>query len=173
MHQNPQQWMSTLIPIVIIAIVLSLRLRNMGRARKLNIYAMWIVPALYTLVVIGIFWSHPPHGLTWLYVALAFAIGLPLGWYRGKLMHIHVDPETNQLRQTASPAALLFIVVLIAARFGARYVAMRNGAQGADAIFAITDILMAFALGFLAMQRVEMGLRANALLAQARNGRAS
>ncbi len=37
---------------------------------------------------------------------------------------------------------------------------------------AATDILMAFALGFIAFQRIEVGLRARRLLADARATRA-
>jgi membrane protein CcdC involved in cytochrome C biogenesis len=167
MTHSPQQWMSTLIPILIVAIVLVLRLRRMNRASRLRLERLWILPALYALIVGFIFWSHPPHGLTWAYVLAAFLIGVPLGWYRGKLMRITIDPETHALSQKASPAALLFIVALVGLRFVARGWAMADGDGGPDAIFALTDILMAFALGFLATQRLEMGLRARGLLDQA------
>jgi len=168
MHQPPQNWLATLIPILVIALVLVLRLRRMNRSSRLHLERLWVLPGVYALLVGAIFWSHPPHGMTWLYVALGFLIGLPLGWYRGKLMRISVDPDTHELSQRASPAALLFIFALVAIRMVGRSLALSDGGDSPDAVFAVTDILLAFALGFLATQRLEMGLRARALLADAR-----
>jgi hypothetical protein len=172
MHEMPQNWIATLLPIAVITVVFALRWRSFNRARKLNADRLWMLPAFYALIVIAIFWSHPPHGRTWLYVALAFLIGLPLGWYRGKLMRINIDPDTHELSQQASPAAMLFIIALILIRQAGRSLAIAGSGEGPDAIFAVTDILLAFALGFLAMQRLEMGLRARTLLARIRGGRA-
>ena len=172
MTQDPQHWATTLIPILVIGIAMAFRLRRMSRGRRLRLERLWILPAFYALIVGAIFWTHPPHGITWLYVLVAFAIGLPLGWYRGKLMRISIDPETHELSQSASPAAILLILGLVALRYVGRSLALANGGDSPDAIFALTDILMAFALGFLAMQRVEMGLRARILLADARARRA-
>jgi len=171
MEHEPQNWVSTLIPVLVVALVMLLRLRRINRASRLRLERLWMLPAFYALAVGTIFWSHPPHGTTWFYVLAAFLIGLPLGWYRGNLMRISVDPETHALSQSASPAAILFILALVAVRFVGRSLALANGGSSPDAIFALTDILMAFALGFLAMQRLEMGLRARALLAQVREQR--
>lgn len=171
MPHSPHNWLATIIPILAIALVLALRLRRMNRASRLHLERLWILPGVYALMVGVIFWSHPPHGMTWLYVFIALLIGLPLGWYRGKLMRIDVDPDTHELSQRASPAAILFIFALVAIRLVARSLAMSNGGESPDAIFAVTDILLAFALGFLAAQRLEMGLRARALLEQARQDR--
>ncbi len=116
MPHTSQQWVGMLIPILVIGLVLALRIRKMGRASRLRAERLWILPAVYAAIVAAIFWSHPPHGMTWLYVALGFLIGLPLGWYRGKLMRIRVDPQTHELSQQASPAAMLGIGALVASR---------------------------------------------------------
>jgi hypothetical protein len=168
MQHTPQQWIGMLVPILVIGLVLVLRLRKMNKASPLRVERLWMLPAFYAAMVAIIFWSHPPHGMTWLYALLGLLIGLPVGWYRGKLMRINVDPQTHALSQQASPAAILFIVALIAVRYAGRSMALANGGDSPDAIFAVTDILLAFALGFLTMQRLEMGLRARALLAVAR-----
>ncbi len=169
MPHNPQQWFGMLIPILVIGLVLILRIRKMRRASPLRIERLWVLPACYAALVVFIFWSHPPHGMIWLYVALGFLIGVPLGWYRGRLMRITVDPQTHAISQQASPAAMLFIVALIALRYAGRSMAIANGGNSPDAVFAVTDTLLAFALGFLATQRLEMALRARSLLAAARN----
>ena len=90
--------------------------------------------------------------------------GGAFGWRRGALMRIQVDPETHALNQQASPAAMLFIVVLILVRKGLQFEA---GSLGFSVAF-LTDVLMVFALGLLTATRLEMFLRARRLLAEAR-----
>jgi hypothetical protein len=164
MNSQPNP-LSYLIPIVIIAIVMFFRFRSMGKARPLRLERLWIVPAVYLALAILLFWEMTPHGLGWLWAALAFAGGGAIGWYRGAAMKISVDPETHALNQTSSPLALLLILGLIAVRF-----AIRAGAGNQD-IALVTDCLVAFALGLLSMQRLEMFLRGSRLLGEARASR--
>jgi len=156
------------IPGTILAVVLFFRLRSVGKARRLRLERLWILPAFYAALVGFIFWSAPPHGLTWLWCLVALGVGAGLGWWRGKLMRVAVDPETHELSQTVSPAALIFIVALIAIRSGSRAMAVQMAGPGHAGLMAATDILMAFALGFIAFQRIEIFLRARRMLAEAR-----
>ena len=167
MPQGQQQWIGMVISFGVLAIVLALRMRRMSRASPLKVERLWILPAVYAAIVALLFWAHPPHGLTWLYAALALTIGLVIGWYRGKMMHITVDPETHQVSQQGSRAAMIFILVLVLARFAGRTMAAEIG-SGPDIAVAATDILLASGLGFVTAQRVEMGLRARSLIAKAR-----
>src|SRR3546814_7046143 len=64
--------------------------------------------------------QRPPQGSGWAVVAIGLVVGAALGWQRGRFMHIHVDPETHALNQRASPAGMLFLVVLIAVKMGAQ-----------------------------------------------------
>ncbi|WP_447763655.1 CcdC protein domain-containing protein [Sphingopyxis panaciterrae] len=169
---TPSTWVQYLVPGAVIAMVLFFRLRSVGKARKLRLERLWIMPTIYAALVGFVFWSAPPHGSVWLWCLLALGVGAALGWTRGKLMRIAVDPETHELSQTVSPAALLFIVALIAVRFASREMATQMAIPGHGGLMVITDILMAFALGFLAFQRIEVGLRARRLLAEARRNRA-
>ena len=164
----PSPLFQYLIPGAIILLVLALRLRSVGKARRLRIERLWILPAIYTLLVGFIFWSVPPHGLVWLWCLLALGVGAVLGWVRGKMMHIAVDPETHELSQTVSPAALIFLVILVVVRSASRSMATDMAGPGPAGLMATTDILMAFALGFLAFQRIEIAIRARRLLADAR-----
>ncbi|MEA3028678.1 MAG: hypothetical protein QOG13_3 [Sphingomonadales bacterium] len=160
--QGQQSPYSYLIPILVIGIVLIFRFRAMGKARRLRLERLWVVPALYLALTILLFWEMTPHGLGWLWAALAFAAGGAIGWYRGAAMKISVDPETHALNQTSSPLALLLILALVAVRF-----AIRAGAGNQD-IALVTDCLVAFALGLLSLQRLEMFLRGSRLLNEAR-----
>ncbi|WP_174273904.1 CcdC protein domain-containing protein [Sphingomonas bacterium] len=161
MHAQQSQTISYIITAVIVGIVLLLRLRGMRRARRLRLETLWIVPALLALVLAFSIFEYPPRdALGWVWLALAAAIGAGLGWRRGKLMRISVDPATGTLNQQVSPAALLFFVLLIVARQGLRYEAASLGLN----ILKITGIMMAFAAGLIAATRLEMFVRARRLL---------
>ena len=166
-------WISYGITAVVIAIVLALRWRRMSRVRPLKLEQLWIFPALYAALAVYMYWTHPPQGWAWAFCGFALVVGAALGWQRGKMMRITVDPDTHALNQSASPAAILFIIALIVARNGAR-MALGTG-TGDNALhlnaIAITDMLIAFGLGLFAVQRLEMFLRARALLDAARAGR--
>jgi hypothetical protein len=73
----------------------------------------------------------------------------------------------DALNTTSSPAAVLFIVAIVALRTGARAVIGDGHTLNLDA-FAITDMLIALALGLFTTQRIEMYLRAKRMLETAR-----
>lgn len=164
-HPVHQSWTSYAITIAIVVIVLALRMRRMGQMRPLKLGNLWIVPAIYLVVAALMFVQLPPTG--WVAVAsiVGLAVGAAVGWQRGKMMHIHVDPETHALNQKASPAAIFFLLALIVVRAGARSVI---GETGSVSPAMLTDPLIAFALGMFTLQRIEMFLRARRLLEEAR-----
>jgi len=149
-------------------VVVALRMRRMGQMRPLKLEGLWIVPVIYLAVTALMFWQLPPTG----WVAIASAIGLlmgaTVGWQRGRMMHIHVDPETHALNQKASPAAMVFLIALILVRTAARGIL---GHESNVSPAMLTDPLIAFALGMLTWTRVEMSLRAKRLLAEVRGRR--
>jgi hypothetical protein len=169
MQAQPNPLLQYLIPVLVIGLVLFLRFRSMGRARPLRLGMLWIVPAIYLALAIFLFAEMPPHGLGWLWAGLALAAGGAIGWYRGRSMRIHVDPETQRLNQVASPIALLFIVALIALRMAIRAGTAYEAGLGQVDVPLITDCLVAMALGLLSMTRLEMYLRGSRLLAEARD----
>src|SRR3546814_17167581 len=91
-----------------------------------------------------------------------------VGGQGGRFMHIHVDPEAHALNQRASPAGMLFLVVLIAGRMGAQ---TAGGAVHMN-VGLINDTLAAPAHRTFAMQRLDMYLRAKQFHAEARAERA-
>jgi membrane protein CcdC involved in cytochrome C biogenesis len=160
-----QTWTSYAVTIGIIVIVMALRLRRAGQMRPLKLGGLWVVPALYLAVATIMFAQLPPKGWVAIASAAGLAIGAAVGWQRGKMMHIHVDPETHALNQKASPAAMFFLIALIVVRLGARGIL---GQESGVSPAMLTDPLIAFALGMFTLQRVEMYLRAKRLLEEAR-----
>jgi membrane protein CcdC involved in cytochrome C biogenesis len=167
-HPPQQSWVSYAITIGIIVVVMALRMRRMGQMRPLKLETLWVVPVLYLTVAALMFWQLPPRGWVAIASAAGLVIGAAVGWQRGKMMEIHVDPETHALNQKASPAAMFFLIALIVIRAGARTVL---GETGGVSPAMLTDPLIAFALGMFALTRIEMYLRAKRLLEEAR-GRA-
>ena len=164
-HPAHQSWVGYAITIGIIVVVMALRMRRMGQMRPLKRETLWVVPVLYLAVAAFMFWSLPPTGWVATASVVALLIGAAVGWQRGKMMHIHVDPETHALNQKASPAAMFFLVGLIIVRSGARAVL---GETGGVSPAMLTDPLIAFALGMFTLTRVEMYLRAKRLLGEVR-----
>jgi membrane protein CcdC involved in cytochrome C biogenesis len=165
-HPVHPSWITYAITIGIIVIVLGLRMRRMGKMRPLKLGSLWIVPALYLVVAALMFVQLPPTGWVAIASAVGLAIGAAVGWQRGKMMHIHVDPETHSLNQKASPAAMMFLIALIVVRAGARSVL---GQESNVSPAMLTDPLIAFALGMFTLTRLEMYLRAKRLLDEARS----
>ncbi len=164
MQGQPGVYASYVAIAVVVCLILFLRFRSMARTRRLRLETLWIVPALYAAITVTVLYQSEPMGIQWLYAGIALLVGAGLGWRRGAMMRITVDPETHALNQQASPAAMLFILVLIVIRQGLRVEATTLGFNAAF----LTDLLVVFALGLFAATRLEMFLRARRLLEQAR-----
>ena len=165
----PTPFVGYVIMAVVLIVVLGLRMRNIGRERPLKLGQLWIVPGLITLVAAATVTATPPtRPLEWAASVVALVIGAALGWQRGRLTHISVDAETQEVRMKQSMTAFLFIVVLLALKTTMRSIA----GAGGNTLFhlspqGLSDILIALMVGLLAVQRIEMYLRARRLLAEA------
>ncbi|MDR3507212.1 MAG: hypothetical protein P4L64_04860 [Caulobacteraceae bacterium] len=140
-------------------------LRN-SRPRRLRIEWLWVRPGIFAGIALLVLLGSPPP-LTAISVALSLAslaLGCGLGWWRGKMMRIELDPQTKLLTLRASPAALVFIVVLMGLRFGARDIALRDAGALSLSLAMITDALALFTAGMLVTQCAEMWIRARRLL---------
>jgi hypothetical protein len=168
---QPNAWIQYAVTAIVLGIVLFFRIRRMSKDRPLLLERLWILPAIYGVFTLVMYWNFPPSGRVWLYCGLAVMIGAAAGWWRGRMMRIRVDPVTHALNHRPSPAAVMFIFALVAVRAGARQMAVAGEASLHLNAMAITDVLIAFALGLLATQRLEMFLRAGRLLAEARAAR--
>jgi multisubunit Na+/H+ antiporter MnhB subunit len=158
---------SYVITIMVVALVFGLRIMRMrqgGGSRRLRLELMWILPAIISAAAVAMLVGFPPHGVEWAWLTLALAAGGGLGWVRGSLIPITVDPETHLLNTRTSPAALAFLLVLFLIRFAARYfLAQASALHIATAL--LTDGFVLFGAGLYVVSRLEMWLRARRLLA--------
>jgi NAD/NADP transhydrogenase beta subunit len=162
------QTIGPLIGIVVFGAVMAFRFSRARKARPLKLEWMWVLPAVLVLATASLLWQMPPHGFEWAWLVLAFAIGGAIGWYRGRMMTITVDPATHDLNQQASPAALIFLVALVAVRYALREgLSAEAQAWHLSAAF-LTDVFVVFAMGLLSVTRLEMFIRARRLLTDAR-----
>jgi len=161
---NPQQTLTAMImTFAIIGIVLFFRLRRMSQLRPLKLEQLWIVPAIYLLVVGWLFYRGTPDLTGWAICGATLVVGGVLGWQRGKMMQISIDPETHALNQKASVAGMLFIVALIVVKTAAQIEESRIHMN----VVLLTQAFGTFGLGLFTMTRVEMYLRAKRMLEQA------
>jgi len=153
------------VTAVIVVALLAFRMRRLQKLRPLRLERLWVVPAIFLALSALILFAHPPEGADWGWLVLALLVGGGLGWVRGRLMHITVDPETRGLNIRSSPAALLFLVALYFLRFGARtYMATQNSGLHVD-VGLVTDASILLATGVFGVSCLEMWLRGRRILA--------
>lgn len=151
---------------MVLAVVLLLRFRSMGKERRLNPGTLWIVPVLYFLIAGSMLFALVPPPLGWGLLLAGLVIGIAAGWHRGKLILIRRNSETGELRQKASPLAMLLLLVLVALKLGARAIFGETAAgQPGSSAMLLTDAFIGFALGLLSATRLELYLRARRIAA--------
>lgn len=146
------------------ALAIVIRVRQFGKPQRLRLGTLWIIPAIFILLAALIFTAFPPSGLGWLWIALGLVLGGAIGWQRGRLVEIGVDPETGRLNQRSSPAALLFIGVLVAVRWALHGIVALSDARWHLGAMLVSGIFIAFAIGVLTGYRIEIFLRARRVL---------
>ncbi|WP_066809057.1 CcdC protein domain-containing protein [Sphingomonas asaccharolytica] len=165
---QPNGILQYLLPIAVFVVIFALRARRMSQMRPLKLETLWVVPAIYLAIVAANFIAKPPTPIAWGASIMALIVGAAVGWQRGRLMQIHVDPTTHALNQKGSPWAILFLMAIVLIKLAAQG---EGRAMGFD-VMLVTDAALALALGMFTATRVEMFLRARRLLDEARGARA-
>ena len=158
---------SFLIPMAIALGVILLRSRQ---ARRLRVELLWIRPAIFMVLLGASLYADAPILTTTSLVILGvgLVLGCGLGWQRGRLMQIHVNPETHELSAQPSVLGLVLIVALMAVRFGLRGVLCQYAQTWHLPLVAISDAFTLFIVAVFVTQGLEMWLRAGRLLTEAR-----
>lgn len=164
---NPQTF-GPLIGIAIFLVIFGFRMTRARQQRRLRLEWLWITPVILIVLAGFLLWQFRPQGLEWLWLTVIFGIGGAIGWWRGRMMTITVDPVTHDLNQQASPAAMFLLVGLVVIRMGLRTVLTEEASVLHLTVNFITDAFVILAIGLLTVTRLEMFLRARKLLDEAR-----
>jgi hypothetical protein len=165
MHAQGGNWLTAVLPFVVIAVVLAFRFRSMSNERPLNLGTLWVVPVVYLGLMASMLLALPPNPAGWAVMTAGLAAGAVLGWQRGKLIRIEHNADTGQLSQRASPLAMILLFGLVVLKLGAREIFGDSAAAhpGSGAML-LTDAFIGFALGLLSATRLELYLRARRIL---------
>lgn len=111
-----------LITIAVVVVVLGIRVMRMSREQRFKPGSMWVLPIIAALVTASFvafdgLTSPADIGL----MAVAFAVGLGIGWYQGTHTTVRVDHAAHAMFVKISPIGGLIWIGVIALRFGVRY----------------------------------------------------
>lgn len=155
-----------ILPLVVLAIIM---LRG-TKPRTLVVERLWIQPMM--LMILGglvVFIQGAPSAMGLVILPLALIVGAGLGWWRGRLTRLSVDPETHTVTSQVSPVGLALLGGIFLLRFGLRSYAMQNPGALHASVADITDAMLLIAVGLVCAQRLEVWIRARALIANAKN----
>jgi hypothetical protein len=148
-------------PLLTLALVLGWRLRRRSRERVLGPRFLWLAPTLYLAVIAFVLSRHPPGASGWRLLVLGFLIGACAGWLRGGLFTLRLDEGSGELLLRRSRWAVTMLVAIVALRFIANLWPLWAST------LMVTDLMLGLVFGLIAVTRLEVALRARALLAEA------
>ena len=170
---TPHAW-TQLIPLLIALPIMAVVLRRNMKGRRLRVEWMWVRPViLLALGAVVLSQSAAPSLLMGAAMAAALVAGAGLGWMRGKMMRITVDPETHMATMQASPIAVAFIVGLVAVRYGARALLAETAPTLHVNLAGATNVLLVLAIGLVVAQQLEMWLRCRRLITDSKVAKAA
>jgi len=158
---------SYLLPMGVALVIIVAR---NSRPRRLRIERLWLVPAIYLVLLVSALVAAPPPvtpisiGL----LVLGFVLGAVIGWQRARFTRIDIHPETHDLTSRASPIGIVFIFAILLLRFGARDFVAAHPDLLHVPVVALGEALLVMVVATLAAQRLEIWRRATRMLAEAR-----
>jgi hypothetical protein len=158
--------------LITLAVVVLILLARNGRPRQLKVESLWVYPAIL-LVGLGSSLAYAPPPITVTSVSLligGFAIGALLGWQRGRLTHIELDPATQALTSRSSPIGMVLILAIFALRYGLRDLLATYPQLVGVPVLAAGDALIVLTIAMMGAQRLEMWIRARRMLEEAKGG---
>ena len=163
----------TAIPYAVILVFLILVLRRAASTKTVFIERLWISPVLLVVAAAALLnlGGAAAFGPTIIAMLVAvFAVGAAIGWWRGRLTHVEIDPATRELTSKMSPAGVLLVAALFLARYFVHTLAVYEPnalpAAGPGHAGLAVDGLVVFGVGVVAAKQLEMWIRCRRLLAE-------
>ncbi|WP_205478724.1 CcdC protein domain-containing protein [Sphingomonas arenae] len=160
--------MTVIGPLLTLALVLAIRVRRPQSERPLSKRFLWLAPTLYLAAVTAMLVRHPPTLVGWFMVLGGVLTGAVIGWVRGRMFALRVDPESGLVLRRRSRAAVVLLVGVVSLRFIANlWVGPGTGVDPETSpTLIVTDFMMGCVFGLLAVTRIEIAIRARRLLAR-------
>lgn len=165
---DPDGLMMTVIgPLLTLALILVLRLRRPSVEKPVSARFLWLAPSLYLAAVSFMLVRHPPTTTGWLLALAGFVVGAALGWLRGRLFSLRVDPNSGSVLRRRSRWAITMLMGIVALRFVANLWVgpVTDGTPSSAAALLVTDLMLGLIFGVLTATRVEVAMRVRRLLA--------
>jgi hypothetical protein len=162
-HQQPSI-AAYLIAAAVVVLILVFRVRRLKRSFPLRLNRMWIAPAIFVALAGVTLAQFPLKPFDGIWLALAFGLGTILGWQRGRLMQITLEPATRTLTAQTTPMGIYFLFGLVAFRLALRTGLGMEAQSAAISPAFVNDIFITFAAGLFVAQGMEMAIRARRIL---------
>lgn len=168
-HQM-QQFVPLLFLIPIVAIVI---FRNL-KPRRLRLELLWIRPAMILAIATAflVLMPFPHQSYAIPLIAAAAVAGAGLGWVRGRMVRVSVDPATHTAMSQASPLGVALIVVIIGVRYFLNTTAGAQSGQMTPQAMLLTDALLVFGAGVVGVTGLEVWLRASRMINESKAAKA-
>jgi hypothetical protein len=134
---------------------------------------LWIRPAVLMAATGSVLATTPlPPPLVLVALVAAGLVGIAVGIFAGRAVHMSVHPETGVVESRATPIATAIILILFGLRYGMRLMFPEMNAQPGAAmnphltagIIQLTDGLLIFSSAMVAAQAATLWVRARPLV---------
>lgn len=162
----------TAVPYAVILVMLVAVLGRAVSSKKAVIERLWISPVFLVVAAAALVeLSAASLGpLTLVALAAAFVVGAAVGWRRGRLTPVEIDPDARALASPVSPGGVMLVVALFLVRYFIHSLAVYEPKAllggGPDEIGLILDGLAMFVVGMVAAGQFELWIRCRRLLAE-------
>lgn len=172
---DPQtiKYISYGIPILLVLVIYFFRFRSAGKARPLQPGGLLVRPIIFVVLFALVLFSAQPYDAKSLgIIAACLLVGAAIGWWRGKMVHIEVHPETHSITSVTPIFAVVLIVLLFVARFALKLFLFPNMDFRSHESQLLNAYFVAFAVGAVGVTPIEMYIRAQKLLGEAKAAKA-
>ena len=115
------QTTTILVTVAFVALILVFRIMRMRREQRFGLSTMWIAPAIFAAVAIGLMvFDQATTSLDIGLVLIALAVGAAIGWYQGTHTAIRIDRNARAAYVRVTPIGIAIFVGVILLRIAIR-----------------------------------------------------